>query len=426
MAKLMKDAGHDGATGHTVTHSALQQAQRRREARPTSAGRPQEDVFTRLYKNSQFGARNHHRNKRQDMLRLLKVNDNPLELDASERAVFEQLRGLPTEGFEGFEAEFEGTEVPTPDATLGRTAPPTLGRVASAPQLKRKPRDGGGAPAAGRPRASPKAASRRDAARQAARQHADGAALLAVYGCAPSSRDAPAATARPRPKSAQPARAASTAAALDAASRRRPRPATATARQAAFGSVGVIRRSSARPASAGGARVVEGVSNRHTMRTTPARHSIVHHCCCAGVGCTSPQPDAASYEAGRRSIEQRVPPRRPVSAGPRSSGAAAAVGASVTAEDLFRGVGARVAVGARGDPARRRPARRKPPKTVADASEEALTAAVHKVMMASGADAPAVLLRVMSRLQPPVQEADDEDASAAAGPAPSASRPDLA
>ena len=129
------------------------------------AGKAQEDVFTRLYKNSQFGARNNHRNKRQDMLRLLKVNDNPLELDASERAVFEQLRGLPTEGFEGFEAEFEGTEVPTPDATLGRTAPPTLGRVASAPQLKRKPRDGGGAPAAGRPRASPKAASRRDAAR---------------------------------------------------------------------------------------------------------------------------------------------------------------------------------------------------------------------------------------------------------------------
>ena len=82
-----------------------------------------------------------------------------------------------------------------------------------------------------------------------------------------------------------------------------------------------------------------------------------------------------------------------------------------------------MAVGARGDPARRRPARRKPPKTVADASEEALTAAVHKVMMASGADAPAVLLRVMSRLQPPVQEADE---SAAAGPAPSASRPDLA
>ena len=84
---------------------------------------------------------------------------------------------------------------------------------------------------------------------------------------------------------------------------------------------------------------------------------------------------------------------------------------------------ARVAVGARSDPARRRPARRKPPRTVADASEEALTAAVHKVMMASGADAPAVLLRVMSRLQPPVQEADE---SAAAGPAPSASRPDLA
>ena len=239
----MKDAGHDGATGHTVTHSALQQAQRRREARPPSAGKSQEDVFTRLYKNSQFGARNHHRNKRQDMLRLLKVNDNPLELDASERAVFEQLRGLPTEGFEGFEAEFEGTEVPTPDATLGRTAPPTLGRVASAPQLKRKPRDGGGALAAGRPRASPKAASRRDAARQAARQQADGAALLAVYG-APSSRDAPAATARQRPKSAQPARAASTAAALDAASRRRPRPATATARQASAASV-----LSARPAS---------------------------------------------------------------------------------------------------------------------------------------------------------------------------------
>ena len=96
----------------------------------------------------------------------------------------------------------------------------------------------------------------------------------------------------------------------------------------------------------------------------------------------------------------------------------------MTAEDLFRGVGARVAVGVRSDPARRRPARRKPPKTVADASEEALTAAVHKVMMASGADAPAVLLRVMSRLQPPVQEADH--GSAAAGPAPSASRPDLA
>ena len=223
MARLMKDAGHDGATGHTVTHSALQQAQRRREARPSSAGRPQEDVFTRLYKNSQFGARNTHRNKRQDMLRLLKVNDNPLELDASERAVFEQLRGLPTEGFEGFEAEFEGTEVPTPDATLGRTAPPTLGRVASAPQLKRKPRDGGGAPAAGRPRASPKAASRRDAARRAARQHADGAALLAVYGCAPSSRDAPAATARPRPKSAQPA-GGFDGGGVGCASRRRPGP----------------------------------------------------------------------------------------------------------------------------------------------------------------------------------------------------------
>ena len=103
MARLMKDAGHDGATGHTVTHSALQQAQRRRETRPSSAGK-QEDVFTRLYKNSQFGAQSNHRNKRQEMLRLLKVNDNPLELDASERAVFEHLRGLPTEGFEGFES----------------------------------------------------------------------------------------------------------------------------------------------------------------------------------------------------------------------------------------------------------------------------------------------------------------------------------
>ena len=239
---------------------------------------------------------------RQDMLRLLKVNDNPLELDASERAVFEQLRGLPTEGFEGFEAEFEGTEVPTPDTTLGRTAPPTLGRVASAPQLKRKPRDAP-APAAGRPRASPKAASRRDAARQAARQHADGAALLAVYGCAPSSRDAPAATARPRPKSAQPARAASTAAALDAASRAAAAAATATARQAAFGSVGVIRRSSARPASAGGARVVEGVSTatRCARRRRATRLSTTAAAPASAARRRSPTPRRTRRGAARSS-----------------------------------------------------------------------------------------------------------------------------
>ena len=420
MAKLMKDAGHDGATGHTVTHSALQQAQRRRETRPSSAGRAQEDVFTRLYKNSQFGARNHHRNKRQDMLRLLKVNDNPLELDASGRAVFEQLRELPTEGFEGFEAEFEGTEVPTPDATLGRTAPPTLGRVASAPQLsashataaarRRQPAARiakGGEPARRRAAGGTPACRRRRAPR--------GVRLRAVQPRRPPPRRGRARIRRSRPGRLRRQRRWMPRRGGGRGPRQRRQASCLRQRRC-------IQRTSARPASAGGARVVEGVSIRHTMRTTPARHSIVHHCCCAGVGCTSPQPDAASYEAGRRSIEQRVPPRRPVSAGPRASGAAAARGASVTAEDLFRGVGARVAVGGaatRRGGARRGESRRRPSQTRPRGAHGGGAQGDDGV----GADAPAVLLRVMSRLQPPVQEADE---SAATGPAPSASRPDLA